>query len=104
MCRKGNKVLYLQTSFYFIKEILKWVSSIYFQLCNTTSEVHVEHSLFILTEMHCLSLLLSFSKMKNRFTTIDLMAVIHDLKPLIGYKVINIYDMNSKTYLIKLQR
>lgn len=42
--------------------------------------------------------------MKTKFATIDLCAVIHDLKELISMRVINVYDINSKTYLIKLQK
>ncbi|CAI4226947.1 unnamed protein product [Auanema sp. JU1783] len=42
--------------------------------------------------------------MKNRFTTLDVLAAVHDLKPLEGMRVNNIYDINSKTYLIRLQK
>uniref|UniRef100_A0A0N5AWI4 NFACT-R_1 domain-containing protein n=1 Tax=Syphacia muris TaxID=451379 RepID=A0A0N5AWI4_9BILA len=42
--------------------------------------------------------------MKDRFSTIDLLAVIHDLKDLVNLRVLNIYDINSKAYLIKFQR
>ncbi|XP_071795031.1 ribosome quality control complex subunit NEMF-like [Asterias amurensis] len=42
--------------------------------------------------------------MKSRFTTIDLRVAIAELGTrLMGLRVINIYDINSKTYLIKLQ-
>uniref|UniRef100_A0A1I7XV10 Nuclear export mediator factor n=1 Tax=Heterorhabditis bacteriophora TaxID=37862 RepID=A0A1I7XV10_HETBA len=42
--------------------------------------------------------------MKNRYTTIDVMAAVHDLKELEGMRVAKIYDINSKTYLIRLQK
>lgn len=41
--------------------------------------------------------------MKNRFSTIDVFAVLHDLKRLEGLRVANIYNIDQKTYLIKLQ-
>ncbi|XP_038077635.1 nuclear export mediator factor Nemf-like [Patiria miniata] len=42
--------------------------------------------------------------MKSRYTTIDLRAAISELGVrLMGLRVINIYDINNKTYLIKLQ-
>ncbi|KAK6114481.1 Fibronectin-binding protein A N-terminus (FbpA) family protein [Brugia pahangi] len=42
--------------------------------------------------------------MKNRFSTLDVFAVIHDLKELTGQRVSNVYDMDSKTYLIRIQK
>lgn len=42
--------------------------------------------------------------MKNRYTTLDVVAAVHDLKQYIGMRVNNVYDVNSKTYLIKLQK
>lgn len=42
--------------------------------------------------------------MKNRFSTLDLFAIIHDLKKLEGIRVHNIYDIDNKTYLIRLQK
>ncbi|XP_032232497.2 ribosome quality control complex subunit NEMF [Nematostella vectensis] len=43
--------------------------------------------------------------MKGRFTTIDLCASITELKErLLGMRVVNVYDIDNKTYLIKLQR
>ncbi|VDK53631.1 unnamed protein product [Anisakis simplex] len=46
--------------------------------------------------------LLFIDVMKNRFSTIDVFAVIHDLKPLQGLRVTNVYDVDSKTYLIRM--
>ncbi|GMR32730.1 hypothetical protein PMAYCL1PPCAC_02925, partial [Pristionchus mayeri] len=43
-------------------------------------------------------------RMKNRYTTLDVVAAVHDLKQYIGMRVNNVYDVNSKTYLIKLQK
>lgn len=43
-------------------------------------------------------------KMKSKFATIDLCAVIHDLRELISMRVVNVYDVNSKTYIIKFQK
>ena len=42
--------------------------------------------------------------MKNKFATIDLFAVIHDLQKFVGMRVTNVYDIDSRTYLLKLQR
>uniref|UniRef100_A0A914WEK2 Nuclear export mediator factor NEMF n=1 Tax=Plectus sambesii TaxID=2011161 RepID=A0A914WEK2_9BILA len=47
---------------------------------------------------------LILDKMKTRFSTLDLFAVIHDLQPMLGMRVANVYDIDSKTYLIKLQK
>ncbi|KAI0978569.1 hypothetical protein GJ496_004855 [Pomphorhynchus laevis] len=41
--------------------------------------------------------------MKLRFSTLDVIASITELKPImIGARIINIYDINNKTYLFKL--
>ncbi|VDM40533.1 unnamed protein product [Toxocara canis] len=40
--------------------------------------------------------------MKNRFSTLDVFAAVHDLKALQGLRVTNVYDIDSKTYLIRL--
>jgi predicted ribosome quality control (RQC) complex YloA/Tae2 family protein len=42
--------------------------------------------------------------MKTRFSTLDLFAVLHDIEPMVGMRVVNVYDIDSKTYLIKLQK
>ncbi|KAF7638583.1 NFACT-R_1 domain-containing protein [Meloidogyne graminicola] len=42
--------------------------------------------------------------MKTKFATFDLCAVLHDLNNLRGMRLSNIYDINSKTYLLKLQK
>lgn len=42
--------------------------------------------------------------MKTKFSTIDLCAVIHDLSSLKSMRVVNVYNINSKTFLIKLQK
>uniref|UniRef100_A0A1I7V9U2 Nuclear export mediator factor NEMF n=1 Tax=Loa loa TaxID=7209 RepID=A0A1I7V9U2_LOALO len=42
--------------------------------------------------------------MKNRFSTLDVFAVVHDLKELTGQRVANVYDVDSKTYLIRIQK
>ena len=43
--------------------------------------------------------------MKNRFTTTDLQAIIAELRPrVVGMRAANIYDVDKKTYLIKLAR
>jgi len=40
---------------------------------------------------------------KNRFSSIDIQALIHDLQnSILGMRVTNVYDINSKTYLLKL--
>uniref|UniRef100_A0A0K0DK33 NFACT-R_1 domain-containing protein n=1 Tax=Angiostrongylus cantonensis TaxID=6313 RepID=A0A0K0DK33_ANGCA len=40
--------------------------------------------------------------MKSRFTTIDVSAAVNDLKILEGARIINVYDINHKTYIMKL--
>ncbi|KAK7790282.1 hypothetical protein R5R35_003862 [Gryllus longicercus] len=42
--------------------------------------------------------------MKTRFSTFDLMCSITELQRLIGMRVAQVYDIDHKTYLIKLQR
>ncbi|CAG9863169.1 unnamed protein product [Phyllotreta striolata] len=42
--------------------------------------------------------------MKTRFNTYDIVCVIAELQHLVGMRVNNIYDIDSKTYLIRLQR
>uniref|UniRef100_A0A0N5C290 General stress protein n=1 Tax=Strongyloides papillosus TaxID=174720 RepID=A0A0N5C290_STREA len=41
---------------------------------------------------------------KNRFSSLDIHAIIHDLKTLKGMHVVNVYDIDSKIYLIKLHK
>eukprot|EP00049_Salpingoeca_infusionum_P001269 m.46847 g.46847 ORF g.46847 m.46847 type:complete len:1126 (-) comp10946_c0_seq4:1621-4998(-) len=44
-------------------------------------------------------------KMKNRFSTLDLQAVLAELRPrLLGMRLANFYDINSKTYLLKFAK
>lgn len=40
--------------------------------------------------------------MKSRFSTLDVFAVVHDLRALEGLRVTNVYDVDSKTYLIRM--
>ncbi|XP_018579710.1 nuclear export mediator factor NEMF homolog [Anoplophora glabripennis] len=42
--------------------------------------------------------------MKTRFNTYDIVCVVTELQKLIGLRVNNIYDIDNKTYLIRLQR
>ncbi|CAI2349605.1 unnamed protein product [Caenorhabditis sp. 36 PRJEB53466] len=42
--------------------------------------------------------------MKNRFTLVDVIAATAELKKLRGMRVNNVYDIDNKTYLIKLSR
>ncbi|CAG9539808.1 unnamed protein product [Cercopithifilaria johnstoni] len=42
--------------------------------------------------------------MKKRFSTLDVFAAVHDLKELTGQRVANVYDVDSKTYLIRIQK
>uniref|UniRef100_A0A1I8A147 NFACT-R_1 domain-containing protein n=1 Tax=Steinernema glaseri TaxID=37863 RepID=A0A1I8A147_9BILA len=42
--------------------------------------------------------------MKNRFSTLDVAASVNDLQSALGMRVVNVYDIDSKTYLIKLQK
>uniref|UniRef100_A0A0K0EMY2 Nuclear export mediator factor NEMF homolog n=1 Tax=Strongyloides stercoralis TaxID=6248 RepID=A0A0K0EMY2_STRER len=41
---------------------------------------------------------------KNRFSSLDIIAMIHDLKTLKGMRVVNVYNIDTKTYLIKLHK
>ncbi|XP_068212813.1 ribosome quality control complex subunit NEMF-like [Palaemon carinicauda] len=43
--------------------------------------------------------------MKSTFTTVDILAIVSELrKSILGLRVIQVYDIDSKTYLIKLQK
>ncbi|KAL1514040.1 hypothetical protein ABEB36_003364 [Hypothenemus hampei] len=42
--------------------------------------------------------------MKTRYNTLDIVCVITELQKLIGMRVNNIYDIDNKTYLIRLQK
>ncbi|XP_054710381.1 ribosome quality control complex subunit NEMF-like [Uloborus diversus] len=42
--------------------------------------------------------------MKNRFSTLDIIAMINELQKCIGMRVNQVYDIDNKTYLIRLQR
>ncbi|CAJ0959766.1 unnamed protein product, partial [Mesorhabditis belari] len=41
--------------------------------------------------------------MKDRYTTLDVVAAVQDLQTVVGMRVYNIYDINSKTYLIRFK-
>ncbi|CAL1532150.1 unnamed protein product [Lymnaea stagnalis] len=40
--------------------------------------------------------------MKGRFSSIDIAVITHELKRFIGMRVVNVYDIDNKTYLIRL--
>ncbi|KAF4720850.1 hypothetical protein FOZ63_023215, partial [Perkinsus olseni] len=43
-----------------------------------------------------------FTTMKQRFTSIDVRAMVRSIRPrLLGAKVANIYDINNKLYILK---
>ncbi|XP_078262175.1 ribosome quality control complex subunit NEMF isoform X1 [Rhinoraja longicauda] len=42
--------------------------------------------------------------MKSRFNTIDVRVIISELQSLLGMRVNNVYDVDNKTYLIRLQK
>lgn len=42
--------------------------------------------------------------MKSRFTSADVVAAVGELQRLIGMRVVQVYDVDSKTYLFKLAR
>ncbi|KAK7086161.1 hypothetical protein SK128_004141 [Halocaridina rubra] len=43
--------------------------------------------------------------MKTTFTTVDVLAILSELKKsILGLRVVQVYDVDSKTYLIKLQK
>lgn len=41
--------------------------------------------------------------MKNRFSSLDIMCMVKELQSLVGMRVNQVYDIDNKTYLIKLQ-
>ncbi|XP_002735180.1 ribosome quality control complex subunit NEMF-like [Saccoglossus kowalevskii] len=50
-------------------------------------------------------MLVFLSKMKARFTTFDILAIIPEIRArLIGLRVLNVYDLDNKTYLIRLAK
>uniref|UniRef100_A0A0B7BBH0 Uncharacterized protein n=1 Tax=Arion vulgaris TaxID=1028688 RepID=A0A0B7BBH0_9EUPU len=40
--------------------------------------------------------------MKGRFSTIDIVVIIQELKRFLDMRVINVYDIDNKTYLIRV--
>ncbi|XP_071079995.1 ribosome quality control complex subunit NEMF-like [Haliotis cracherodii] len=42
--------------------------------------------------------------MKSRFSTVDISAVVKELHRFLGMRVVNIYDIDNKTYLIRLAK
>ncbi|XP_046545079.1 nuclear export mediator factor NEMF-like [Haliotis rubra] len=42
--------------------------------------------------------------MKSRFSTVDISAVVKELQRFLGMRVVNIYDIDNKTYLIRLAK
>lgn len=42
--------------------------------------------------------------MKSRFTSADIVAAVNELQNLVGMRVVQVYDVDSKTYLFKLNR
>jgi len=42
--------------------------------------------------------------MKTKFSTIDVMAIVAELQPYVGMRVNNVYDIDNKTYLIRLMK
>ncbi|XP_050405953.1 ribosome quality control complex subunit NEMF [Patella vulgata] len=42
--------------------------------------------------------------MKGRFSTVDIAAIVKEWKRFIGMRVVNVYDIDNKTYLIRLNR
>ncbi|XP_048456043.1 ribosome quality control complex subunit NEMF-like [Rhincodon typus] len=42
--------------------------------------------------------------MKSRFNTIDIRAIVSELQSFVGMRVNNVYDVDNKTYLIRLQK
>ncbi|KAK6759290.1 hypothetical protein RB195_021096 [Necator americanus] len=40
--------------------------------------------------------------MKTRFSTIDVTAAVNDLKFMEGFRIVNVYDVDHKTYIIKM--
>ena len=50
------------------------------------------------------SYFISDDAMKTRFSTLDICASLQEInKYLVGHYVVNIYDIDNKTYLIKLR-
>lgn len=42
--------------------------------------------------------------MKTRFTTLDIISILKELQPCVGMRVNQVYDVDNKTYLIKLHQ
>ncbi|XP_076463782.1 ribosome quality control complex subunit NEMF-like [Babylonia areolata] len=42
--------------------------------------------------------------MKGRFSTLDIGVIVKELKRLLGMRVVNVYDIDNKTYLIRIAR
>ncbi|PVD25548.1 hypothetical protein C0Q70_13204 [Pomacea canaliculata] len=42
--------------------------------------------------------------MKSRFTTLDITVIVKELRRFLGMRVVNIYDVDNKTYLIKIAK
>ena len=43
-------------------------------------------------------------KMKTRFSTLDIVCMLEELQQFVGMRVNQVYDIDNKTYLIKLQQ
>ena len=51
-----------------------------------------------------IAILVQAFNMKTKYTTTDVCAAVHDLRQLVGMRVLNVYDIDSKTYLLKLHK
>jgi len=54
--------------------------------------------------LHFFKRLTNDLKMKTRFTTIDIITVLSELREYVGHRVNQVYDVDNKTYLIRLQK
>ena len=52
----------------------------------------------------CSFILLSEIKMKSRFSTLDIISILEELQEYLGMRVNQVYDIDNKPYLIKLNQ
>ena len=52
----------------------------------------------------CSFILLSEIKMKSRFSTLDIISILEELQEYLGMRVNQVYDIDNKSYLIKLNQ
>ena len=54
--------------------------------------------------MYTALILLSEIKMKSRFSTLDIVSILEELQQYLGMRVNQVYDIDNKSYLVKLHQ